>query len=150
MLKVIDEGVQITLSGKPKDPLFMLSFMLLAVAILVAISAMTLSTKATLFILFVFACLVFGFNSYKRRLASKTFIVSGTLTVKNRHFIGGGHAIKLSEKAKITLTAESLLIEDLGRTWVLSGFDDGREIHVAKSVLEGKALEKQEKAIRLL
>ena len=150
MLKVIDEGVQITLTGKAKDPLFMLSFVLLGVAILVGVSAMMLPTKATLSIFFVFAVLVFGFNAYKRRLATQTFIATGSLTVKNRHFIGGAHAIKLSENAKIDIVGESLVIDDLGRKWHLSGFDDVKEIHVAKSVLEGKALEKQERAIRML
>ena len=111
---------------------------------------MMLPTKATLSIFFVFAVLVFGFNAYKRRLATQTFIATGSLTVKNHHFVGGGHAIKLSENAKIDIVGESLVIDDLGRKWHLSGFDDVKEIHVAKSVLEGKALEKQERAIRML
>ena len=57
---------------------------------------------------------------------------------------------KLTDDVQITLTDGILIIKDIGRSWYISGFESDKECHVAKSVLEGKALEKKEKAIRIL
>lgn len=62
MLKVIDDSVQITLMGKDKNPLFLVSLVLVICAVLVAIIAMTMSIRITIGAMFIFACLIFGFN----------------------------------------------------------------------------------------
>lgn len=150
MLKVIDGGVQITLTGKDKNPLFIISMLLIILALIVAVIAMTMSIRITIGALFVFACLIFAFNIYKNKMSNQSFISTGQLIIKNRHFISGGHAVKLSNDAKIEIINQTLIINDLGRVWHIVGFEQDKEIHVAKSVLEGKPLEKKERAIRLL
>lgn len=149
MLKVVDDGVQITLMGKNKNPLFVMSVLLMILAVAVAIIAITMPIRTTIGALFVFACLIFAFNIYKNKLSHQTFINAGQLIIKNRHFIGGGHSVKLSNHAKIEMVNHTLIINDLGRVWHIAGFEQDKEIQVAKSVLEGKALEKKERAIRL-
>lgn len=150
MLKVVDDGVVITLAGKDKNPLFMMSLVLVILAIGVAVIAMTMSVEITIGSFFVLACLIFGFNLYKNKLKNHGFISTGNITIKNRQFIGGGQSVKLSSDAQISLANDTLIIKDLGRVWQISGFEMDKEIHIAKSVLEGKALEKRERAIRLL
>lgn len=150
MLKVIDDGVSITLNGTDKNPLFAISAILVVLAIGVAVVAMVAPVQITIGVMAVFAVLIFMFNIYKNRLQYQSHIATGQFIVKNRSFMAVGHTVKLSENAQIELVGETLMVVDLGRTWLISGFDNDKERHVAKSVLEGKALEKQERAIRLL
>lgn len=150
MLKVIDDGVVVTLTGKDKNPTFAISLVLVILALGVALIAITMPVQITMVAFFVLACLIFGFNLYKNKRSNHGFISTGNLTIKNRHFIGGGHSVKLSDDAKIVLMPNGLTIKDLGRVWQLSGFESDKELHVVKSVLEGKALEKRERAVRLL
>lgn len=150
MLKVIDDGVIITLTGNNKSPLLLWSSILVVLAIGVAVVAITTSTRTTIGVMFVFAVLVFIFNIYKNKLSNHGFISTGQLTIKNHHFISSSHSVKLSDDATITLTQQKLIIRDLGRVWHISGFEQDKELHITKSILEGKALEKRERAIRLL
>lgn len=150
MLKVVDEGVSITLVGKDKNPLFVMAGVLVVCAIGVAVVAMTMPAEITIGVMAVFAVLIFGFNIYKNRLQYQSHIASGKIIIKNRAFIANGQNVKLSQNAQISLTDTTLIIMDLGRSWHISGFETDKERQVAKSVLEGKALEKREQAIRLL
>lgn len=150
MLKLIDDGVSITLNGTDKNPLFVIASALVVLAIIVAVVAMLAPVQITIGVMAMFAVLIFVFNAYKNRLQYQSHIGTGQLIVKNRSFIAHGQSVKLSDNAQIELAGETLVITDLGRSWHFSGFDDVKECHVAKSVMEGKALEKQEKAIRLL
>lgn len=150
MLKVIDDGVLITLNGTPKNTLYWFSLGLLVLAVVVAVVAMVAPVQITIGFMAVFAVLIFIFNLYKNRQKYQSDIVSGQIVIKNRAFVFEGRTIKLSEQAYIHLTDSKLIIKDLGRVWHISGFDDVKECHVAQSVLEGKALEKQERAIRIL
>lgn len=150
MLKVVDEGVSITLVGKDKNPLFVMAGVLVVCAIGVAVVAMTMPAEITIGVMAVFAVLIFGFNIYKNRLQYQSHIASGQIIIKNRAFIANGQNVKLSQNAQISLTDTTLIIIDLGRSWHISGFETDKERQVAKSVLEGKALEKREQAIRLL
>lgn len=150
MLKVIDDGVQITLTGKHKNPLLLYSSVLVVLAVVVAFVAALAPVRITLAVMFAFAGLVLLFNLYKNKLSTHSFISAGNLIVKSRHFISDGHSVKLSNDAVIKLSNQDLIIHDLGRVWHISGFAQIRELEIAKSVLEGKALEKRERAIRLL
>lgn len=150
MLKVIDDGVTITLTGKTKNPLLVASFVLVVLAVGVLIIAMTAQTRTTISVMFGFAILIFIFNIYKNKLTNHGFISQGQLTIKNRHFISNGHSVKLSDNATISITEQKLIVDDLGRVWHIWGFESDKELHVAKSVLEGKTPEKRERAIRLL
>ena len=134
MLKVIDDGVSITLSGTDTNPIFVMAGVLVVLAVVVAVVAV----------------LIFGFNVYKNRLKYQSRIATGVIIIKNRAFITQGHTVKLSENASIELINDALVITDLGRSWHVLGFDDDKERHVAKSVLEGRVLQKQEQAIRIL
>lgn len=150
MLKVIDEGVSITLNGTDKNPLFIISAVLVVLAIGVAVVAMFAPVEITIGAMALLTVLIFAFNHYKNRQKYQSHIATGTIIIKNRTLIAGGQTVKLSDDAKISLVGETLLIDDLGRSWHVSGFDGEKERHVAKSVLEGKALEKRERAIRIL
>lgn len=150
MLKVIDDGITITLTGKAKNPLLLWSSALVILAVGLAVVAMTMPIRITIGAMFGFAVLIFIFNIYKNKLKNHSFINQGQLTIKNRHFISNGHSVKLSDNATITIAQHKLIIDDLGRVWHIFGFEQDKELHIAKSVLEGKALEKRERAIRLL
>lgn len=150
MLKVIDDGVSITLSGTETNPVLIMAGILVLLAIGVSIVAMTAPVEITIGAMALFAVLVFGFNWYKNRRQYQSHIKSGQLIIKNRILIANGQTAKLTNHASIDIINETLVIKDEGRSWYVSGFDDVRELHVAKSVLEGKALEKREQAIRLL
>lgn len=150
MLKVIDDGVSITLNGTDKNPLFVMAGVLVVLAIIVAVVAMVAPVEITIGTMAVFAVLIFGFNVYKNRLQYQSHIATGQLIAKNRSFTAKGQTVRLSENAQIELVGDTLKVVDLGRSWYFSGFDDVKECHVAKSVMEGKALEKQERAIRIL
>ncbi|STZ07259.1 Uncharacterised protein [Moraxella caprae] len=150
MLKVIDDGVSITLNGTESNPVFVMAGVLVVLAICVAVVAMTAPVQITIGMMAVFAVLIFGFNIYKNRLKYQSRIATGVIIIKNRAFIAQGQNVKLSENACIELINDTLVITDLGRSWHILGFDNDKERHVAKSVLEGKALEKREQAIRIL
>ncbi|OPH35677.1 MULTISPECIES: hypothetical protein [Moraxella] len=150
MLKVIDDGVSITLNGTESNPVFVMAGVLVVLAICVAVVAMTAPVQITIGVMAVFAVLIFGFNIYKNRLKYQSRIATGVIIIKNRAFIAQGQNVKLSENARIELINDTLVITDLGRSWHILGFDNDKERHVAKSVLEGKALEKREQAIRIL
>ncbi|AWY19401.1 hypothetical protein [Moraxella bovis] len=150
MLKVIDDGVSITLNGTESNPVFVMAGVLVVLAICVAVVAMTAPVQITIGVMAVFAVLIFGFNICKNRLKYQSCIARGVIIIKNRAFIAQGQNVKLSENARIELINDTLVITDLGRSWHILGFDNDKERHVAKSVLEGKALEKREQAIRIL
>lgn len=150
MLKVIDDGVVIELNGTDKNPMFWLSFGLIALALGVAFIAATMPVEVAMGSMALFAVLVFGFNILKNKQKTHSHITSGKLTVKRLEFVGGGEAVKLSENASISTTKDTLVVADLGRVWHISGFDSQKELLVAQSVLEGKPLQKREQAIRLL
>lgn len=150
MLKVVDEGVSITLNGTDKNPLFAISAVLVVLAIGVAVIAMFAPVELTIGAMAMLAVLIFIFNHYKNRLKYQSHIATGTIIIKNRTLIAGGQTVKLSDDAEILLAGETLVISDLGRSWHIGGFDGEKERQVAKSVLEGKALEKRERAIRIL
>ena len=150
MLKVVDDGVSITLVGKDKNPLFVMASVLVVLAIGVAVVAMTMPVQIIIGVMAVFAVLVFGFNIYKNRLQYQSHITNGQITIKRRTLITNNQNIKLTDDVQITLTDGILIIKDIGRSWYISGFESDKECHVAKSVLEGKVLEKKEKAIRIL
>lgn len=150
MLKVIDDGVSITLNGTESNPVFIMAGVLVVLAICVAVVAMTAPVQITIGVMAVFAVLIFGFNIYKNRLKYQSRVATGVIIIKNRAFIAQGQNVKLSENARIELINDTLVITDLGRSWHILGFDNDKERHVAKSVLEGKALEKREQAIRIL
>ncbi|MDO4897154.1 MAG: hypothetical protein Q3971_07310 [Moraxella sp.] len=150
MLRVVDGGVSITLNGKDANPLFVMAGVLVALAVCVAVVAMIAPTEVTIGVMTLLAVLIFVFNVYKNRLQTQSHINSGQITIKNRAFIAGGQTVRLTPNATIELVGKTLLIKDLGRSWHIGGFDDDKERHVAKSVLEGKALEKREQAIRLM
>ncbi|OPH37198.1 Uncharacterised protein [Moraxella lacunata] len=150
MLKVIDDGVSITLNGTESNPIFVMAGALVALAVCVAVVAMTAPVEITIGVMAVFAVLIFGFNIYKNRLKYQSRVATGVIIIKNRAFIAQGQNVKLSDNARIELINDTLVITDLGRSWHILGFDNDKERHVAKSVLEGKALEKREQAIRIL
>lgn len=150
MLKVIDDGVSITLNGTESNPVFVMAGVLVVLAICVAVVAMTAPVQIAIGVMAVFAVLIFGFNIYKNRLKYQSRVATGVIIIKNRAFIAQGQNVKLSENARIELINDTLVITDLGRSWHILGFDNDKERHVAKSVLEGKALEKREQAIRIL
>lgn len=150
MLKVIDDGVSITLNGTESNPIFVMAGALVALAVCVAVVAMTAPVEITIGVMAVFAVLIFGFNIYKNHLKYQSRVATGVIIIKNRAFIAQGQNVKLSDNARIELINDTLVITDLGRSWHILGFDNDKERHVAKSVLEGKALEKREQAIRIL
>lgn len=150
MLKVIDDGVIITLNGTDKNPLFVMSVVLVGCAMAVAVIAMTMSVDVTIGAMAVFAVMIFIFNLYKNRLSTQITITSGNITIKKRHFITAQHSVRLSDNAVISLSDDVLTVADLGRVWRITGCDDVKEIHVAKAVLEGQTPQKQERAIRIL
>ena len=150
MLKVVDDGVVIQLSGVQTNPLLIPAAMLVVVALIVAIIAMTMPVKATIGAMAVLAVLIFVFNRYKQRYQYEKTIATGQITVKNRHFISAGHAVKLSNDATIIVRHHTLTIKDLGRVWHITGFDNEKECLIAQSVLEGKALQKREQPIRIM
>lgn len=149
MLKVIDDGVSITLSGTKSNSVFTMAGVLVVLAVCVMVVAMTAPVKITIGVMAVFAVLIFGFNIYKDRLKYQSRIATGVIIIKNHTFIAQGQTVKLSKDASIELINNVLVITDLGRSWHILGFDNDKERHIAKSVLEGKALEKQEQAIRI-
>lgn len=150
MLKVVDNGVAITLTGKESNPLFVMAGTLVVLAIIVAVVAMVAPVEITIGAMAVLAVLIFVFNVYKNRQQTQSHIKSGQIVCKNRTLIAGGHTVKLSTDAKIELMGDKLVVQDLGRSWHIGGFEDDKERHVAKSVLEGQALQKRERAIRIL
>lgn len=149
MLKVLEDGVEITLNGKDKNPLFLFSSILVICAILVAVVAMVAPVEMTLLAFFGLACLILGFNIYKNKLSKQMLISTGVLTIKNQELQFLGRKILLSKNAQIIMLDENLTIMDLDKTWVFSGFDSQKELEVAHCVLQGKMLQKQAKSIRL-
>lgn len=149
MLKVLEDGVEITLNGKDKNPLFLFSSVLVICAILVAVIAMVAPVEMTLLAFFGLACLILGFNIYKNKLSKQMLISTGVLTIKNQELQFLGRKILLSKNAQIIMLDESLTVMDLDKTWVFSGFDSQKELEVAHCVLQGKMLQKQAKSIRL-
>lgn len=149
MLKVLEDGVEITLNGKDKNPLFLFSSILVICAILVAVVAMVAPVEMTLLAFFGLACLILGFNIYKNKLSKQMLISTGVLTIKNQELQFLGRKILLSKNAQIIMLDESLTVMDLDKTWVFSGFDSQKELEVAHCVLQGKMLQKQAKSIRL-
>lgn len=150
MLKVVDDGVSITLTGQDKNPLFVMASVLVILAVGVAVVAMTMPVEMTIGVMAVFAVLVFGFNLYKNRRQYQHHISNGQIIIKNHAFTINGQNIKLTHDAKIIMANDTLIISDLGRSWHISGFEAPQECTVAKSVLEGKPLQKNERAIRIL
>lgn len=149
MLKVLDDGVQIVLVGKSKNPLWVMSIWLVVVAVAVAVVAMTMPVDITIGVMFIFALLIFTFNHYKDKLSSYAYISTGELIIKSHHFITNGHSVKLSATVNIDILGGTLQIKDRGRVWHISGFGDEKELSVAKSVLEGRLLQTRERAIKL-
>ncbi len=149
MLKVLEDGVQITLHGKDKNPLFLFSSVLVVCAILVAIIAMTSPIQTTLLAFFGLACLIFGFNIYKHKLSKQVVITTGTVVIKNNQIALQNQTIKLTQDAQISICDDSLNIEDLGRKWVFVGFENQKELEIVQCVLQGRMLQKRVKTIRL-
>lgn len=150
MLKVIDDGVVITLNGTDTNPVFIMAGILVVLAIGVLIVAMVAPVEITIGVMTLFAMLIFGFNVYKNRRQYQSHIKSGQIIIKNHTLIANGQTDKLTHDAIIDVIDKTLVIKDVGRSWYISGFDDAKEIHVAKSILEGQALQKREQAIRIL
>lgn len=149
MLRLIDEGVVITLNGKAPNHLFVMAGALLGCAILVALVAMMASVEITLGTMALLAVVIFVFNVYRLRTQTRT-ITQGQITLKKHTLIAGTHSVRFSETAKIEMAGEMLVIEDLGECWQVGGFDSEKERHIAKLVLEGQPLQKNERAIRIL
>lgn len=149
MIKVIDDGIEITLQGNQSNPLFLFSLLLVAMAMVTAVIAMTLPVKVTIGALFVLAVFIFMFNIYKNHHGKRSYFATGRLVLKERHFLIGAHSVKLTQHAELLLIDGGLVIKDAGRVWHFSGFETDKESQIAKSVLEGKRLEKKACAIRL-
>lgn len=150
MLKVVDDGVVIQLSGVETNPMLIPSAILVVLAVVLVVIAMTMSVKITIGAMAVFAILIFIFNRYRQRYQYEKTIATGQLVIKNRHFISAGYSIKLSDDAIIIMHHCTLTIKDLGRVWRIMGFDSEKECLVAQSVLEGRVLQKCEQAIRIM
>ncbi|UNU73712.1 hypothetical protein LU293_02030 [Moraxella nasovis] len=149
MLKVIDDGVEIALHGKQSNSLFWVSIVLVVLALIVAVVAMTQKVQITIGMMAVFAVVIFIFNTIKAKAKSRLSITSGHLVLKNQSFCCGHHAVQLSPTAQIIVANDTLIIKDKDKTWQISGFEHEKELMVAQSVLMGKDIAKQQKTIKM-
>ncbi|OOR87607.1 hypothetical protein B0181_10120 [Moraxella caviae] len=149
MIKVLDDGVQITLAGGESDSLFMWSIVMLMLAVATAVACFTLPVPYAIGAVACLAVLMYFFNAKKNAVKSARHHSAGVLTLKNRHININGAGMALSEQAQIIATAKTLTVSDRGISHQFSGFGDAREIDIAKQVLEGRAIAKREKAISL-
>lgn len=149
MIKVIDDGVQITLMGQNKDTLFLWSIAMLICAVVVAVICFTLPVPYAIASLAIWAVLMYFFNQKKHAAKSQKYHTQGLLVLKSHHIIINDMSIKLTKQAQIISENRCLIVRDGGVSHYFEGFDDQREIEVAKAVLGGQRIVKQAKSIKM-
>lgn len=148
-MRVLDDGVEITLAGKSSDTLFVWSIAMLGCALVVAVICFTLPVPYAIGAVAVWAVLMYFFNQKKHAAKTQKHHAQGTLIIKNRHLIINGVQISLSQEAKISSDGERLSVFDKGLCHHFAGFTDVREIKIAKAVLEGRKIAKRAKEIKM-
>ncbi|WFF39113.1 hypothetical protein LU290_02475 [Moraxella nasibovis] len=149
MMRVLDDGVEITLAGKSSDSLFVWSIAMLGCALVVAVICFTLPVPYAIGAVAVWAVLMYFFNQKKHAAKTHKHHAQGTLIIKNRLLIINGVQISLSQDAKISSDGERLSVFDKGLCHHFAGFTDVREIEIAKAVLEGQKIAKRAKEIKM-
>lgn len=149
MLKVIDDGVQVSLQGKDRDTLMVWAGILLVCAAVVAVLCMTLPVRYALVSVALLAVAVYFFNQKKHAArVCKNFQV-GTLSVKKGHFNINGIGVRLGDDAQIHTMGDELVIKDRGISYRFGGFENAQERDVVESVLQGRTLQKRNANIRM-
>lgn len=146
---VLDDGVQITLTGKDSDTLFVWAIAMLLCAVAVAVVCMTMPVPYAIGAVALWAVAMYFFNQKKHAAKTQKRYAQGALTIKNHQVNINGLVINLSQDAKIVANNEHLMIQDKGMTHYFTGFADVNEIQIAKAVLGGQKIAKREKMISM-
>lgn len=148
-MQVLDDGVSITLRGKDKDPLFLWAIGMLMSALAVAIICFTMPVPYAIGSVAVWAVLMYFFNQKKHIVKTQKHHAQGTLILKNHHFNINGVSMALSDDVQINSDDDSLVVMDKGMLYKFGGFEDEREIVIAKAVLLGQKIAKRNVNITL-
>ena len=160
MLKLIDDGAQITLQGQPRaadSGMFWFGSALLIGAVAVAMAMSLLSERLAIgaLALLIIGSFIFNRQRQKQKQAASGMISSGTLWVRAGELVhdnlGKREQITLADTDKVLLLNSALQIVDGNdnRRYYISGFETNQEATAAKAILEGQALTKRHVNIKM-
>lgn len=148
-MQVLDDGVSITLTGKDSDPLFLWASGMLVFALIVAVICFTMPVPYAIGSVAIWAVLMYFFNQRKHATKTQKRYARGVLIAKNRHLTINGMGMLLSDDVRIDVNGDSLVVFDRGVTHRFLGFEDEREIAIAKAVLMGQKVARRNANITL-
>ncbi len=159
MLKVTENGITITLNGKPSnDILFWLTLMLVVLAIGVALAMIFLPMKVAIACLVLLVVVSFVFNGYKQRITEQKSVIlisHGTLNVQqgliaHHDGIKQQHIMLLADDT-VTQRDSSLIVYGANQKpkCRVSGFDHDKEIEVMAKILQGHTMNKRHANIKM-
>lgn len=149
MLTVNDDGVSIRLTGQGGDPLFWWSVGLLVLGVVVAVICFTMPVEYAIGSLFVFAVAMFGFNIKRHQTKRRHVFGVGELKLTPKRFMIDDKSLTLSESAQVDIDGVWLIVKDRGLEYHFTGFENTREMDVAKQVLQGKSIQSRLVNIRM-
>ncbi|MDO5652162.1 MAG: hypothetical protein Q4G13_08550 [Moraxella sp.] len=149
MLKVLNDGVQITLNGNGSDPLFIWAGCLVGLAVLVAVGCMVLPVPYAIGSVALLAIFMYFFNQQRHAVKTIKHYHQGVLIIRSNHFSIDGAGVGLSDNAQIDIAKGVLSVVDRGLSYRFVGFDDDKELEIAKKVLQGHAITKNEKTVKM-
>lgn len=159
MLKVIENGVLITLTGdaSKQDGVFLFGLLLLVGAVLVALAMVFLPTKWAIGALALLVVGSFIFNHWRQQQTQQSGqeIDSGVIQLTQGQLVhqqmGKQQTIILDAQDYVELNNDQLIIysADKQKKCQVVGFETLKEAEVAKKVLQGKTLATKNTNIKL-
>lgn len=146
MLKLTDDGVQITLEGNKK--VSFLAAALVVVALMVALSIIILPVRWAILAVFVLAFLCFLFNRYRQK---GVVIGAGKVLIKAFCVCYEGKDYVFSQSLSVDDDRRGLRLTDgiPPKTVLIQGFASEKERQVAKAVLLGKGVVGNKVAVKM-
>lgn len=144
MLTLSDDGVQITLMGSHSNAL-MVAVLMLVLAVGVALAITMLPSAYAILAVFGLACLCFWFNHHRK---NNTVIATGQVWVKSGVIIYNGQKFVFDNPA-VHISQDKLMIKSSKKSLILQGFENPKEISIAKAVLLGQAVMGNKVAIKM-
>lgn len=144
MLKVTQDGIELSLKPTPPKAVFWggLGLLLLGVAV---VGLLVSASSTVVFVgFFVWACLCLGFAWYRQRLPllpTQAYITPHTLSFDGKVY----HA----QDFGVVCTDNAICLTNANTAITLTGFDTPKEQSIAHQVLQGKAIKTQNANIKL-
>lgn len=148
MLQFDDNEVIIHLKGAARADIGLLwAGLLLLLAIAVAGIAATMPSGYAIAAIFILAVACFGFNYYRQQQKNKP-ISQGILKASAYVLNVNGQIIAISSNAHIDIVDDKLVIQDK-KTWVITGFENPKEMQVLQAVLLGRSVGRRQATIKM-